>query len=359
MVKHISRVRRSQSDSISPGRHQRAESRIHCDRIAVLSVSSVSRPDMGAARRSLVDRVVISRVIQMTLRDTTRSNCCTGPGMGHGARQSVPETDFRERVAIVSTPNPLLDLVWQIVIDERWFPSLIDRHELDQNPAPSWSLVIIISVGRHDDLVPLAARATHNSGIPVMVIADDGDPQLIADVLRSGVDDYLVAPFHPLELSVRMHAHINRSDTSSHWRRNVYVFDFAHRTISSGKMFVSLSRREWDVLIHLLSANGHPVPVADLCSHVGGKATTTRAVASTIARLRHHLERSGLGAITITTVRGQGYSTRSIELTRYGQHEWIGQYVETVRHPALPDTVREFSGAHFVSGEATESSLTR
>jgi DNA-binding response OmpR family regulator len=255
-------------------------------------------------------------------------------------------------VAIISTPNQLLDLIWQIVIDEGWVPSLIDRQELEQNPTSHWGLVIIISMGGSDGLVSLAAQAAHEGGTRVMIVADDRDPQLIADVLRSGVDDYLVAPFHPLELRVRMRAHIHRGDASGQRQQEMLRFDLDHRTISNGTAFLALSSREWDVLMRLLEANGCPVPAAALCSSIEGRMTTTQAVASTIARLRHHLERSGFDAITIVTVRGQGYIARSMELMEYGQHTWAGQMAETVRHRVLPDAILDVAGAHFGSGNS-------
>jgi two-component system alkaline phosphatase synthesis response regulator PhoP len=247
------------------------------------------------------------------------------------------------RIAIISSPNPLFDLVQQIVVDEGWHPSLIDGRDLDRRPGLPWSLVIIISVGTHDDLVLLAAQVTRGGGTPVMVIADDRDPQLIADVLRSGVVDFLVAPFHPLELSVRMHAHINRSESSGHRRREVFVFDFASRTISSGPMFLALSNREWDVLIQLLDAGGVPVSASDLGSQAG-RESSPRAVASVVARLRHHLERSGFGSITISTIRGRGYSASVIEMTQHDQHRWVGRPVEPGRLRVIPGGTVDFPG---------------
>ena len=211
-------------------------------------------------------------------------------------------------VAVLVAPKELETLVCDIIRDQDWLCEIITKDVLEQAADAAWSLVILSSSEGAEGLAILSAKASRNHGTRVLAISSERDPQHIADVLRSGADDYLVPPIDPSELAARMQALIGRSFNAPERRRNELQFDFSFRRISSGLMSVSLSSREWDVLMTLLEADGHSMTAEEISWQVWGDGSHGAAVVSTVSRIRHRCNLEEFRAIILRTDRGAGYS---------------------------------------------------
>jgi DNA-binding response OmpR family regulator len=142
----------------------------------------------------------------------------------------------------------------------------------------------------------------------LLVISNDRNPQTIADALRSGADDYLVSPFEPAELVVRVRALVTRVWPSADRREgNDIKFDVEKRAIVAGPYAVQFTPLEWDVLSILLERDGVPVSTDAVASEISGGRVQSATVPRIISRVRRKLETGNFAAISVTTVQNRGY----------------------------------------------------
>jgi DNA-binding response OmpR family regulator len=220
---------------------------------------------------------------------------------------STVEQNARIDIAVLIEAEPIKQLVCDLVQYLGWDWELIDANTLERATEMDWKLVVIGADGPPPSTALLAAKASRNPLTRVLVLAPSREPQQIADILRSGADDYLAIPFDPAECSIRMQALVGRTSLAIERRRHQLAFDFATHTISSGPISVTLSPREWDVLMALLEAEGASVPIETLEQHVWGSQGHEAAVVSTVSRIRQRLVDNDFPAIVVKTERG-GYS---------------------------------------------------
>lgn len=169
--------------------------------------------------------------------------------------------------------------------------------------------LVILSLSRIDEAaLELVASVDLQSRANVLVISDDRNPQVIADTLRSGADDYLVSPFATAELVARMRSLVMRIwPTTDRRVGNGIAFDFEKRRISAGPYAVHFSPLEWDVLSVLLEHDGSPVSVEAIVSDPQLHRVQTSTIPTIVSRIRRKLEAGEFRAITVTTVQNRGY----------------------------------------------------
>ncbi len=119
--------------------------------------------------------------------------------------------------------------------------------------------------------------------------------------LDLGADDYLAKPFELAELTARMRAVVRRGSSA---RGGSLAFgqlslDVGGRLALLAGQPLTLSAREWDLLVGLVEADGKTVPKERLLAD-----GSTNALEVHVCRLRPRLEAAGL---RIRTVRGFGY----------------------------------------------------
>lgn len=160
----------------------------------------------------------------------------------------------------------------------------------------------------------LAREIRRFSSIPIIFLtAKDAESDRIVG-FELGADDYVVKPFSPKELVLRVNALLRRSTASRSASDNTRCFklngqlleiDESLHVVRLGGAMLSLTSTEWEILILL---TGHVVQVfsreAILRSCLGYSAEgTTRTVDTHISNLRIKLGESAW----IETVRGYGY----------------------------------------------------
>ncbi len=158
-------------------------------------------------------------------------------------------------------------------------------------------------------------RKTRNT--PVIMITARGEEVDRVVGLELGADDYVCKPFSVRELMARIKAVLRRGkpDTGEQ-PANVMLHgpgglevNPESRQASSGGMLLSLTRLEFDVLVLLLQNAGRVLTRERLLELAWGYDFTgdTRAVDSTVKRLRAKLRASGPDVDGIEAVRGVGY----------------------------------------------------
>lgn len=149
--------------------------------------------------------------------------------------------------------------------------------------------------------------------IPVIMVTAKSDENDRVEGLRSGADDYIVKPFSPKELLARVEAQIRRNYGYND-EEEAEELDYKSIKVNLGsrKVFVdgetvSLTRKEFDLLVHFMK---HPEQVFNreqLLDHVWGVNYTTgghRTVDTHMKTMRFKL---GSGGDYFRTVYGVGY----------------------------------------------------
>ena len=178
------------------------------------------------------------------------------------------------------------------------------------------SAVTILDLGLpdidgHDLLRMLRAVAT---GPVIVATAQDAEESIIA-ALDAGADDYVVKPFSAAQIDARVRAVLRRGDPvqpNSAAPAAIVVGDLtvepATRTASLAGQTVSLSRKEFDLLLALARRAGRIVTKRQLLAEVwdqpyGGPDKT---VDVHLSWLRSKLGESGTDPRYLVSVRGVG-----------------------------------------------------
>jgi DNA-binding response OmpR family regulator len=156
------------------------------------------------------------------------------------------------------------------------------------------------------------------STVPILMLTARGEELDRVLGLELGADDYIVKPFSFRELLARIHANLRRVTYDRRTARPApegsvqlgpLVIDRTRRTVLKQGTPVTLSPREFDLLLGLLDAGGAAVPRAELLDRVWGEEWIgdPRTVDVHIRWLREKLEERPGSPQLILTVRGVGY----------------------------------------------------
>ncbi|MBL8933715.1 MAG: response regulator transcription factor [Archangium sp.] len=121
-----------------------------------------------------------------------------------------------------------------------------------------------------------------------------------------GADDYVGKPYRLKELLARIAALARRAPaTSSAHRLGPYTIDEATRVVSGPDGEVSLTRKEFDLLVCLLAADGRVVSRDELLDRVWGDVVVdVHTVDNFVSSLKKKLKGDGF---ELKTVRGVGF----------------------------------------------------
>lgn len=156
------------------------------------------------------------------------------------------------------------------------------------------------------------------SRVPVLVLTARGDESDILMGFDSGADDYVTKPFSTLELLARVRALLRRGAAENDGgesdpivaRFGSVEVDESSRTITKGGEQVSLTPKEFDLLLALIRRKGGIASRAELLDevwHYANSDVLTRTVDIHIAELRRKLEDDPAAPRHILTVRKAGY----------------------------------------------------
>lgn len=146
------------------------------------------------------------------------------------------------------------------------------------------------------------------SSVPVIMLSARGEEYDRIHGFEVGIDDYVVKPFSPKELMLRVAAVLKRTTNISD---NVFAYeglkvDFAARIVTIDGERSDLTPKEYDLLFYLIKNKGIALTREKLISNVWGYDFfgDDRTLDTHIKLLRKNL---GKYASLIVTLRGVGY----------------------------------------------------
>jgi two-component system phosphate regulon response regulator PhoB len=156
-------------------------------------------------------------------------------------------------------------------------------------------------------------RSPETRNIPVIMLTARGEEVDRIVGLELGADDYVVKPFSPRELMLRIRAILRRSTVEpaaeSFWEDEGLRIDFeAHKATIDGEE-VDLTATEFKLLVELIRSRGKVQTRDQLLEKVWGYQFEgyARTVDTHVRRLRQKL---GKHSHRVETVRGVGYRLR-------------------------------------------------
>ena len=148
------------------------------------------------------------------------------------------------------------------------------------------------------------------SSVPVIMLSARGEEYDRIHGFEIGVDDYVVKPFSPKELMMRIDAVMKRTKPSATtheiYEKDGLQIDFSARKVVIKGAAVEMAPKEYDLLFYLVQHKGVAVSRESLLSDVWGYDFygDDRTLDTHIKLLRKHL---GDYADCIVTLRGTGY----------------------------------------------------
>ncbi|HMR86623.1 MAG TPA: response regulator transcription factor [Saprospiraceae bacterium] len=156
-----------------------------------------------------------------------------------------------------------------------------------------------------------------NNQMPILMLTAKSEEDDKISGLDMGADDYLTKPFSNGELLARVKALLRRSENknNSNTRENLIitigelVLDVSNRTLTKNNSEISLSAKEYDLILLFMSNPGRNFSRIEVLERVWGEhfEGLEHTVNSNINRLRSKIEDDSANPKYLVTVWGLGY----------------------------------------------------
>jgi two-component system phosphate regulon response regulator OmpR len=178
----------------------------------------------------------------------------------------------------------------------------------------TFDLIIVDVMLPGESGVELTSGLRQTSDVPILMLTARGETADRIAGLEAGADDYLVKPFEPRELLLRIATILRRVPAAPAIRGPLrfgpFTFDRGQGELRRDGEVMHLTTGEVSLLRSLSDEPGRPVGRAELGERSGIKGAD-RAVDVQIARLRRKLEIDPRQPRYLITMRGEGYILRA------------------------------------------------
>lgn len=152
--------------------------------------------------------------------------------------------------------------------------------------------------------------------LPILLLTARGETDDRIEGLEAGADDYLLKPFDPRELLLRINAILRRAPkpaakVKTALKLGDWVYDPERDELRSDAEIVSLTGMEAGLMRALAATPGQVLSRETLAERTAaGQAINDRTVDVQVTRLRRKIEADAKNPRYLITVRGEGYCLR-------------------------------------------------
>ncbi len=165
-----------------------------------------------------------------------------------------------------------------------------------------------------EDGITLTRDLRRSMTVPILLLTAKGETQNRIEGLEAGADDYLVKPFEPKELLLRINAILRRMPqskpaemTPKSLQLGAVRYDTERGELWRGADLIRLTATEAQLMRIFAAAPGSAIPRDRLVGDMEGAEVGDRAVDVQITRLRRKIEADPKQPRYLQTVRGEGY----------------------------------------------------
>jgi two-component system phosphate regulon response regulator OmpR len=173
-----------------------------------------------------------------------------------------------------------------------------------------FDLIILDLMMPGESGLAFASDLRRRSAVPILMLTAMGEVEDRVAGLEHGADDYLVKPFEPRELVLRIHSILRRvpqpRPAPERVRLGTLEFDLGRAELTRNGRPIRLTAVEAMLLQALAAEPGVPMSREALIA-VTGAAGGDRAVDVQVTRLRRKIETDPRQPRYLQTVRGKGY----------------------------------------------------
>jgi two-component system phosphate regulon response regulator OmpR len=178
-----------------------------------------------------------------------------------------------------------------------------------------FDLIVLDVMMSGEDGIALTRDLRSRLETPILLLTAKGEALSRIEGLQAGADDYLVKPFEPKELLLRINAILRRVPNvkTAEARPKVLHLGVVRYDVERGELWrgaeaVRLTATEAQLMRIFAAQAGEPVARDRLAGDTGGDgAADVRAVDVQITRLRRKIETDPKQPRYLQTVRGAGY----------------------------------------------------
>lgn len=177
-------------------------------------------------------------------------------------------------------------------------------------------MILDIMMPKKDGLSVVKELREMNIHLPILLLSAKGSDKDKIIGLTSGSDDYVVKPFHPLEVMARVKLLLKRHEPvpMNEPQKTVEIGTLtihkdSHEVITSKGDLVNLTILEFGILYLLASHPNQIFSIEEIFEHVWEEepVVSAKTVMVHISHLRDKLEKATGGEKIVETVWGMGY----------------------------------------------------
>jgi two-component system, OmpR family, response regulator len=169
------------------------------------------------------------------------------------------------------------------------------------------AIILDLGLPQMDGLTVLKRWRRGGLNTPVLILTARGQWEERVDGIEAGADDYVVKPFHALEIVARIRALIRRSKGIATPRIpfGKYELDMSTMQVTADGMPMDLTPQEFRLISYLVHNRGRVISQLEITEHIYRQdfERDSNAVEVLVARLRKRL-----GHDVVKTRRGFGYT---------------------------------------------------
>jgi len=219
-----------------------------------------------------------------------------------------------KRVLLVDDESELLDMIESILQDEGFFSicKVTTQMEALEKCRIYKPEIAILDVMLPDgDGFSLFKEIRKTMDFPVLFLTAKDQPEDLFTGLGLGADDYIVKPFLPRELILRLYAILRRcyKTDDSLIVLNGCTIDIGKAEVNNNGVISPLTAKELGILTTLYKAGNRIVTIDSLCNSVWGdnRYGYENSLMAHIRRIREKIEEDPSSPSLLVTIKGLGY----------------------------------------------------